>query len=70
MESEGLLLRLQEPATGPRQEPDESNPHDPTLFLWNSLSSEWSLPFRFSDYNFVRISHFTQSSTCLAHRPI
>jgi len=34
MESEGSLPCLQEPATGPFPEPDELNPHFPTLFPW------------------------------------
>jgi hypothetical protein len=33
MEPEGSLLHSQEPATGPYPEPDEPNPHLPTLFL-------------------------------------
>jgi hypothetical protein len=32
MKPESLLLCLQEPATGPYPEPDESIPHLPTLF--------------------------------------
>jgi hypothetical protein len=44
---------LQEPATGPYPEADESSPHLPTLF-YNTysniiLSSKRSLPFRFSN---------------------
>jgi hypothetical protein len=33
MEPKFSLLCSQEPATGPYPEPDESNPHLPTLFL-------------------------------------
>jgi hypothetical protein len=33
MEPEGLLLRSQEPTTGPYPEPDESSPYDAILFL-------------------------------------
>jgi hypothetical protein len=35
MGPEGSLSRSQEPATGPHPEPDESNPHVPTLFPEN-----------------------------------
>jgi hypothetical protein len=56
MESEGLLVCSQELATGPYREPDESNPHPHTLFLYDHfkiiISStpwppKWSLLFRF-----------------------
>lgn len=33
MDSEGSILRPQEPATGPYPKPDQSSPHDPILFL-------------------------------------
>jgi hypothetical protein len=35
MEPEGSLLFSQEPAIGPYPEPDDSNPHPQTLFLWD-----------------------------------
>jgi hypothetical protein len=33
METEGSLPCSQDPATGPYTEPDESNPHLPTLLI-------------------------------------
>jgi hypothetical protein len=33
METEGLLLCLQDPATGLYSKPDKSSPHHPILFL-------------------------------------
>jgi hypothetical protein len=32
MKTKGLLLCLQDPATGPYPKPDASNPQNPTLF--------------------------------------
>jgi hypothetical protein len=52
-------------ATGPDSEPDASSPHLPTLFLSNIIfasmprSSEWFLPFRFCDQNFIYICHLS-----------
>jgi hypothetical protein len=52
-------------------EPDESCSHSSTLFLLDAFllsmlrSSKWFLPFRFSDYNFICISHLS----CLPHTP-
>jgi hypothetical protein len=40
--------------------------HSNITFLFTPTSSKWSLPFRFSDQNFVRISHLSLS-TCQAH---
>jgi hypothetical protein len=34
-EPQGLLPCLQKPAIGPSPEPDESNPHPPTLILYD-----------------------------------
>jgi hypothetical protein len=35
MGPEGSLTCSQQPATGPLPEPDQSNPHHQTLFLWD-----------------------------------
>jgi hypothetical protein len=37
METEGLLLCLQETATGPYPEPDASSPHSQIPFILNSF---------------------------------
>jgi hypothetical protein len=66
MEPEGLLLCSQEPATCPYPEPEESIPHPAPCFRninfnivlpYTPRTSKWSLPFKHSNQNFVRISH-------------
>jgi len=64
MELEGSLPCSQQPSTGPYSEPDCSSPHlailkihSNIIFLSTPRSSKWSLPFKFSDQNFVLISH-------------
>jgi hypothetical protein len=59
MELKILLPCSQEPATGPCPEPDECNPKPHTLLLKIHKYAEHCLPFRPSDYNFVRISHIS-----------
>jgi len=62
MQPEGSLQCSQKPASGP-YEPDASNPHLPTVFPYLGSfmhrSSEWSLPFRFTNKNIVCISHLS-----------
>jgi hypothetical protein len=64
MEPESLLPYSQEPAIGLYPKPGESNPHSQTYFPkihFNIIlpstprSSEWSLPSRLANQNFVRI---------------
>jgi hypothetical protein len=66
MEPESSLPYSQELSSGPYSEPDESSSNPPPnfpkihyniIFLSISRSSELSLTFRFSDQNFVCISH-------------
>jgi hypothetical protein len=61
---------------GPYPEPDEPSPHLPTLFSRirsniilpsTPTSSEWSLPFGFSDQDFVCIVHLPVRTTRPAH---
>jgi len=68
MELEGSLPCSQQPITELYPEPDESSPHLPTLPSYihpniiltsTSRSLESSLPFSFSDKNFVRVSHLS-----------
>jgi len=69
MEPENLLLPSQRPTTGPYADPDASSPQLPTLFpkirpnIFPSMprSSEWYFPFRFSEQNFVCISHLSRA---------
>jgi len=68
---------LKEPAAGPRPEPDECGPQPPQPFpkshfniiLQSMLtSSEWYLPFRFSDKkNLYAIFICPVHATCPAH---
>jgi hypothetical protein len=66
MESDGSCFCLKKPATGLYPEPNGFSPHPQTLFKTHSniiLKStprflKCSLPFRFSDQNFVLISYF------------
>jgi hypothetical protein len=55
MEPEGSLPCSQEPAAGPYPEPDESSGHLPS-FPSTPRSSDWSLPFRFSDQSFRQLT--------------
>jgi hypothetical protein len=66
VEPNGSLPWSQETATGPYPKPEESNPQPSRLFPHypfkyfsppTDTSSEWSLPFRLSDQNCVRISN-------------
>jgi hypothetical protein len=70
MEPEGSSHCSQHPATGPYPDPHESSPHPPTLFLnflFNIIltstprSSEWSLPFRYSDQNCIRVCYLSHA---------
>jgi len=62
MDYEGSLPHSQEPPTDLSIEPDESTSYLLTLFLWDPIlpfkpkSSAWSLPFSFSDQNYVCIN--------------
>jgi hypothetical protein len=76
MEPEGSLPRSQQPATGPYPKPDASTqhllPYFPKIHYNINLpstptSSQWSLPFRFSNWNIVRVFHLPMRATCLAH---
>jgi hypothetical protein len=68
MEPEGPLPYSQEPATGPYPEPDKSTPHFPILFPEDMFPHYYRIyaqvfrvffPIRFSDQNFVLISHLS-----------
>jgi len=69
METEGLLPCAKKPATGPYTESEAfkphldslspSNIHSNIIFPSTSRSSDWSLPFRSSDQNFLCISHLS-----------
>jgi len=71
-ESKGSSQCSQESTTGSYPEQDESSPHFPPysnkiqaniIFPSIPTSSEWSLLFRFSDQNFVSISHWNKIYT-------
>jgi len=68
MKPKGSQLCSQKPATSPYPETDESRPHLPSIFpedpfyyyhLPMHRSSMWSFPFRFTNQNFVYVSHFS-----------
>jgi hypothetical protein len=42
--------------------------HSNIIFPSTSMTSEWSLPFRFSDQNFVCVSHPPMRATYIFHR--
>jgi hypothetical protein len=69
MEPEVSVPCSQEPATGPYPGPDKSNPCPPTLFHFDIIlpptrrSSEWSLPFKLPNQNFLPICHFPMRAT-------
>jgi hypothetical protein len=76
MEPEGSLPNSQEPTTRTSPEQDESSPEFPTYFSNNqpniiipsiSRSTEWFLSFRFSDQDFVCISHLPIRPTWRDH---
>jgi hypothetical protein len=74
MEPEGSLPCSQQPASDPYPEPDASNQHFLTLtsilILFSHLRlcfPKWSLSFRFSKQNTVRISHIPVHVTCPVH---
>jgi hypothetical protein len=73
MESEGSLPVSRKLTIGPYPEPDESSSHRPTPFSTIHLNidlpstlrcSEWSLPLRFSDLNFVCICDSEVGTDC------
>jgi len=75
MEPEGSLQRLQEPATCPHPEPDQSSPCRTSHFLKIHLniilptkpgSYKWSLPLRFPHQNPVH----TSPPPCVLHDPL
>jgi len=78
METEGSLPFSQKPATGPYPESDESSPHTPPpfstkihsniIFPFPIRSSEWPLPFKFSNRNVVCVSVVFHA--CYMSRPI
>jgi len=73
MELKRLLLCSQHPSTGPYPEQDASSPHLSTIFTLRfvlastSRSSELPISLRFSDQNFICISHLTPP--CYMPRP-
>jgi hypothetical protein len=76
MESEGLLLRSQEPATGPSPEPVESlHAHIPCPFNIHyniTLPStarflKWYLTSRFSCWHFISTCHVYIRAACPTH---
>jgi len=76
MEPEGSLPCSQQPATGLYPDPDENFQHLPTLFpqdpsniIFPSVvrSSEWPLPFSYSDKNTVCTSHLSRA--CYMRHP-
>jgi hypothetical protein len=62
MEPEVSLTCSQQPASGPYPEPEDSNPFLYDAFQYEAIPSstpefsKWSLPFRFSYWNYVQIS--------------
>jgi len=58
MESEGSLPCSQQSAIGSYPE---------SVFPSTTRSSVWSVPFRFSDQNFVRVSHLPMHGKCSVH---
>ena len=75
MEHEGSLPRLQESATCPYPEPDESNPSSPSHFLRAILILFFDLRLGFQVFSFPQVSSsktYTQvesSNTCYMPRP-
>jgi hypothetical protein len=75
MEPKGSLPRSQDPATGLHPEPEESSPQPHILSLSKFIFISYSyiqlgisccLHFKYSDENFVCLSHVLSNVTCLA----
>jgi len=80
MEHEGSLPCSEDPASGPYPEPDESSPplllyffeiHSGIILSSMPVSYKWSLLLRFSEQNFVHISHLSQARyiQCSSYHP-
>jgi len=80
MEPEGSLPYLQQPATGPYPEPDTpahifppyfSDIYSNSILPSTIMSSAWSLSFRSTDQNIIRISHLSHACylVCPSHPP-
>jgi len=68
METEALLLLLQQLSNRPYPEPFEPSPnpykiHFSRILPSTSSSPKWSLPFEFPDQSFVCISHHPMLGT-------